>query len=170
MVELGKQIAQLRLVGLEEFSSYRYIEEQVAHLDVRAHRTTAGLLPHHVRTVYLQQRAGLILRTTGDHLYLRYRANRSQRLTTETHRTQREQILRFADLTGGMTFKSKTGIHLAHSDSVIDHLQQRTTGITNNDLNALGAGIQTVLHQLFQTRCRALNNLACRNLIRYAVR
>ena len=127
-------------------------------------------MPHYLRALYLDEGTGLVFGSAGGHLHLGYGAYRSQSFSAETHGAKREEILRLAYLTGGMAFEGQTGVHLAHADTVIDHLQQRATRIANDDLNAFGFGIQAVLHQLFQARGGALNDLSCGDLVGYAVR
>ena len=170
MVELRQEVSQLRLVGLEELTPHGHIKEQVADLDVRSYGAGTHFLAHHVRTVYLDQRSGFVFGAAGGHLHLCHRADRSQGFAAETHRAEREQILRFAYLTRRMTLERQTGVHLTHANTIINHLQQRPSGVTNDHLDTGCPRVQTVLHQLFQTRRRALDHLACRNLVRYAVR
>ena len=170
MVELGQQVTQLRLVGLEELTPHRHIEEQIADLDIRSHRTTARLLAPHIRAVYLDERTRFIFRTAGGHLHLRHGANRGQCLSPEAHRTKREKVLRFAYLTGGMPLERQAGVHLAHADTVVYHLKQRPSGIAHNYLNTGSTRIKAILHQLFQTGSRALNDLARCDLVGDAVR
>ena len=69
-----------------------------------------------------------------------------------------------------MPFESHTGIRLGHTLSIIDHLDQCTTGILYIHLNMSGSGIHRVFHQLFHDRGRTLDNLARRYLIGDTVR
>ena len=170
MIELRQEVTQLRLVGLEELTAYGDVEEEVGDLDVRAHGADTRLLAYDVRAVYLQQRARLVLGAAGSHLHLRHGADGRQRLSAETHRTEREEVLRLAYLTGSVALERQTGVRLAHALSVVDHLQQRAAGIANDDLNTGGTRVQAVLHQLLEARGRALNDLARRNLVGYGIR
>ena len=122
VVKLRQQVTQLRLICFQELPSNRHVEEQVAHFDVRAHRTYAWFFTHYVRAVYLDQRTRLVFLAPCGHLHLSDSAYTCQRLASETHCTKGEQILRLAYLTRRMTLKSQTGIRLAHSDTIIDHL------------------------------------------------
>ena len=146
MVKLRQEVTQLRLVGLQELPPNGHIKKEVGDLDIRANGAYAGLLAYYVRSVYLNKRTCLVFRSAGGHLHLRHGAYRSECFPAKTHRPKREQILSLTDLTCRVTLKSQTGIHLTHADTVIYHLQQCPTGITNNDLNTGGSRIQTVLH------------------------
>jgi hypothetical protein len=49
-----------------------------------------------------------------------------------------------------MALKRQTRIHLRHTETVIDHLQERAAGVTNNDLHTGSSRIQAVLYELFR--------------------
>ncbi len=69
-----------------------------------------------------------------------------------------------------MTFKRQTGIRVAHSATVVNHLNQRPSGILHNHLDRLGSGINSILKQLLHHRSGALNHLAGGYLVGYRVR
>ena len=53
-VELGQQVAQFCLVGLEKLTSHRDVEKEVADLDVGSYGAATHLLTDDIRAVYLQ--------------------------------------------------------------------------------------------------------------------
>ena len=122
VIELRQQVAQLRLVRLQELTAHRHVEEQVAHLDICPFGTRAHFLTHHIRTVNLKQRTRLVFRSARGHLHLCNRTNTRQCLSAKTHRTQREQVLRLANLTRRVTLKRQPRVHLTHPDTVVDDL------------------------------------------------
>ena len=132
--------------------------------------TLTRFLVQHLRTCYLQLRSHLVICSTGGHFHLCHRAYTRQRLTAETHRTQVKQVLRIADLRGRMTFKRQTCVRHRHSRTVVRHLDKRLACIANKHTDTASTRIKRVLNQLFQTRCRALNNLTRSNLIGNTIR
>ena len=69
-----------------------------------------------------------------------------------------------------MPFKSHAGVSLRHTFSIIDHLDQCTTGVLYIHLNVSGAGIHRIFYQLLYDRGWTLDNLARRYLIGNTVR
>ena len=100
---------------------------------------------------------------------LSYGSDRSQSLTTETHRMKIEQIISLANLGSGMALESQAGIRLRHSLTIIYHLNRGTSSIHHHDLNVHRSGINGILNQLLDNRGRALYHLTCRNLIGYRI-
>ena len=68
-----------------------------------------------------------------------------------------------------MALKGEAGIHLAHTSAVVNHLHQRAPGVFYHDAHGGCARVYGVFHQLFYHRGRALNNLAGRYLVGYAI-
>ena len=64
-----------------------------------------------------------------------------------------------------MTFKCHSGIRIAHTFAIVNHLNQSATGILYNYLNGCGTGIYCILYQFFNHRGGALNHLAGGNLV-----
>ena len=117
-----QDITQLCDVRLQEFPSCRYVEEQILHFEVTAHRTRYRLLREHLRSCNHQLRTYLIFLTAGLQLHLRHGCNRGQRLATEAHRVEGKEISGLLDFRGGMTLERETGICLRHAFSIVDHL------------------------------------------------
>jgi hypothetical protein len=59
-VEVGEEVAQLGLVGFEEFAPDGDIEEEVSDPDIGADGALARLLPDDIGAMYLKQRADLV--------------------------------------------------------------------------------------------------------------
>ena len=69
-----------------------------------------------------------------------------------------------------MPLKSQTGIGLAHSLSVVNHLYAGLSRIDNDDLNGRCSGIDGVLNKFFDDRRRTLDDLSRCNLIGNRIR
>ena len=69
-----------------------------------------------------------------------------------------------------MALKSHACVGLAHAAAVVGDLQERASGVIDDDVYMLGPGVQGVLHQLLEAGGGALNDLARRNLVGYTVR
>ena len=69
-LEVLHDVAQLRLVGLQEFTACRDIIEKIAHLDVRPHRAGTGLLAHHTRPFDGEVGAQVVVGGTSAQLHL----------------------------------------------------------------------------------------------------
>ena len=111
--------------------------------------------------------AQLGIATPSTEFYLRDGGNRCQRLATETHGVQREQVLRFMDFRRAVTFESQTGIGVGHTHAVVNYLDERTPSIFENDLHTRSLGIDGILHQFLDYRGGTLNHLAGGNLVGY---
>ena len=164
-----QQVPQLGLVRLEELAPNRHIVKKVLHPYVRTLRALARLLVQHLRTRYLQPRAHLIFRAARAYLHLRHGAYTRQGFPAKTHRAKCKQIGSLAYLRCRMPLKRHPNIRLAHPLPVVHHLKQRPPRIAHHHLYPVRTRVQTVLHQLFQTRRRTLDNLSRGYLIGYTI-
>ena len=167
--ELLHDMAQFGLGRLEEVASGRHVEKQVFHREGRARL-------HRHQRLFFDDRAFVddlhpyfVLLTSRLQLHLRDGGNASQGLATETHGTNGEQVLRLADLGGGMTFKAHTGVGFRHATAIVDNHNHRLAGVFHHQIDLRGSSIQCILHQLFHSRCRSLDHLARRNLVGNAI-
>ena len=163
--ELCQNIIQFRLVGLQELATGRDIEEKILHIEITALRTGNRFLTLYFRAGNTQGSSQLLAFQTGTQLHLSYGRNRSQSLSTESHCLKGKQIGRFANLGGGMAFKSQTGIRFRHTLAIIDDLNGSLSGIHYLHINMLRSRINGIFHQFLDDGSRALNHLTCRNLI-----
>jgi hypothetical protein len=93
------------------------------------------------------------------------RSDRSQSLTAESHSRESEKVFGTIYFGCGMPFKSKPGISLGHTLTVINHLNKRTPRIGYHDRHTAGTCINRVLHQYLDHRGGTLDNLSCSNLV-----
>ena len=82
---------------------------------------------------------------------------------------QAEEVGSLLDLRGRMPFEGQPCIRLAHTHAIVNHLQQRTTGIAHDNLYVRSTGIQRILDQLLEAGRRTLNNLAGGYLVGYTI-
>ena len=69
-----------------------------------------------------------------------------------------------------MPLKAQNGLVRIHSASVVDNLDERSSGIGHHHFDIRGAGIHRVLHQLFDNRRGSLDHLSGRYHIGYIFR
>ena len=160
-------VAKLHLVALQKLTPCRNIKEDVFYLKITALRTRAWLLTVAHRRAYHQLCPQLIAFPLGPQFHLRYRGYRRQRLASEPHRSQREQVFSARYLRRAVPLKGQSGIGRTHALPVIHHLYQRTPCILQVYIHLCRSGIHRVLHQLFYHRGRTLYHLAGRYLVRH---
>ena len=134
-LELLYDVVQLRLVRLEELTSCRYVEEEVAHLEVGSCWTSTYFLRDDPRTLEAQLHTQFLLGSASDQLDLRDGSDGGQCLTSEAHRLECKEVLGLRYLGGCMTLESHTGIRLSHALAVIYNLYGRTTCILHQHVN-----------------------------------
>ena len=164
-----QDVVQLGGIGLQELTTGRDIEEQVAHSKRAAYRTGARLLTLHPRCREGQTGAYLIVLPTSAQLYLCHGGNRGQRFTTEAHGMQREQVVGFPDFRRGMTLESQTGIGHRHATAIVNHLDGRTAGIDHQHIDDMCSGINSILYQLLDHGSRTLYHLTSSYLVGHTV-
>ena len=81
-----------------------------------------------------------------------------------------KQIIRTADFTGGMPLKTHSGVCHGHTATVIHNLDELFATVFQDQLDARSSGIQRILQQFLNHRCRALNNFSCCDLIGNSIR
>ena len=163
--ELCQNIVQFRLIGLQELATGRNIEEKILHIEITSLRTGNRFLTLYFRAGNAQGSSQLLAFQTGTQLHLSHGRYGSQSLSTESHCMKGKQIGRFANLGGGMAFESQTGIRFRHSLSVINDLNGSLSRIHYLHINMLRSRINGIFYQFLDNGSRALNYLACRNLI-----
>ena len=68
-----------------------------------------------------------------------------------------------------MTFERQAGICLTHSLAVIDHLNAGLAGVHDDHFHTGGTGIDGILYQFFDDRCRTLYHLAGGYLVGHGI-
>jgi hypothetical protein len=86
-------------------------------------------------------------------------ADGRQRLATESQGGDMGQIVA-RQLGGGMALHRQGQLLGRHAETVIHHLDQIAPAIPEGDIDAPGAGVDGILHQLLHGRGRALDHLA----------
>ena len=69
-----------------------------------------------------------------------------------------------------MAFEGHAGVSVGHAFAVIDHLDESASGIADNHFDAGSTGINGILHQFFDHRCRTLDHFTGSNLVSYGIR
>ena len=152
-------------VALKEFPSCRYIIEQVLYLEITAYGTCHGFLSRHSRTFECEQSTYLPVGHSCAQFHLCHSCNGGERLTTESHGVEVEQVGSLLDLGCGMAFKGQSGVGVRHTLTVIYHLYHRASGIYNQYVDGLGTRVNSVFHEFLNHRRGALYHLSRRNLV-----
>ena len=167
--ELLYDMAHLGLGRLEEVAPCRDVEKQVLDGERGAWLHGDEGLFLHYRPFVDNLGAHLVFLAARLEFHLGDGCDARQGLATEAHRADGEQVLSLADLRRGMTLKAQSRVGLRHATAVVDHHDHRLASVFHHQVDLGGSGIQRVFHQLFDSRCRTLYHLACRNLVGNAV-
>ncbi len=162
-------VVEFGAVGFEKLATGGNVEKQVLDQEVGTYGACTRLLTGKAGAGNGEMGAKLLGGQACFKLHLRHGGYRCQGLAAETHCPKIEQIVGKPDLGCGMTFERQSGIGLGHALAVVDDLYGRAAGVDHQHVDAGGTGIDGVLYQLLDDRCRALDNLAGRNLIGHRV-
>ena len=101
-------------VRLEELSPRRDVEEEIPDLEVAPHGAGDRLLGDHLRPLYLELRPLLGILRAGLQGHMRHRSDGGERLASEAHGDDGEEVSRLADLARRMPLKGHPGIDGSH--------------------------------------------------------
>ena len=168
--KLLHDVAHLSLGRFEEVASGGHVEKQILHRE-----GSAGL--HRCETLFLHHRAfvdnphsHLVFPASRLQLHLGNGCDAGQSLASEAHCANGEEVLGLADLRSSVPLEAQTGVSLRHAAAVVNDHNHRLAGILHHQVYLGGSGIQGVLHQFLDGRCRTLNHLASRNLVGDTIR
>ena len=164
-----QDVVELCIVGLEELTSGRHVEEKILHHEVGTFGTGTRFLSRHLTTGDGQMRTDVLSPLPRLQFHLRYGSDRRQSLATESHGMEVEKIISLTNLGRSMALKGQTRIGLGHTFTIVDDLDGRTSGIDYGDVDVLGTGVDSVLDEFLDDRGGALDDLAGRNLVGYGV-
>ena len=169
-LELVNDMAQFYIIALKKVSARGHIEKQIPYHDGCPGGVLTGLLLFHFKALYDNAGTDFRFRLTGAQLHLCNSGNRGQRLPSEAHRSNGEQVVCFSDLTRRVLLETHTRIRRTHTATIIHYLDQGSPGILHNHTNISSTGIYGVLQQLFHHRSRALYHFPGGNLVGYRIR
>ena len=160
------KVIEFGLFGLEEFAPRRGVEEQVAHF----HRRTDGMCRRldprrHVATLGFYLPGLLGAAGAGRQGQARHGADGGQGLTAKAQTHHPLKVFQVANLAGGVTREGQRQIIRGNAAAVVTHAQQLDAALLHIDIDAFGTGVDAVLQQFLDHRCRALDHLARRNLV-----
>ena len=101
---------------------------------------------------------------------MRHRSDGGERLASEAHGDDGEEISRLADLARRMPLKGHPGIDGTHTGTIVDDLYQCFAGILDDDLDIGRTGVNGILDQLLDDRSRSLDHLTGSDLIGNIIR
>ena len=158
--KFGDYVFEFHVVRLEELSSGRNIVEQVSHLEIRPlrNRNRFGRAMHRIGELHLA--AQFILLTPCSERHLGNCRNRCQGLSPESKGCDVHQVVSGSYFGGCVSLKTEYGIVRRHSATVVNHLYQSPSCIPYHNSHLGRPCIHRILNQLFDHRCRTLNDLS----------
>ena len=166
-------IADVRLFRLERTQKRtpsRKIVEQIAHLQRRSRRHAAIANLRMDSAVNDDFRSRIVLRTPCAEREMRYAGNGGERFAAKAHRLNPVDILNRPNLARGLPLRRHQRIVAPHAGTVVGNRNQLPASGCNRNINARRPGVQSIFQKLFDNRCRALDNLACGNLVGHILR
>ena len=158
-------IAAFRRRGFQEFLSHRRVEKKLAcdHRGSLRRADFRKFLFH--AAVQPVMDAGERILCFGDQLHHGNRRDAGKRLPPEPQTVDVIQILRRADLAGGMTEKCLSDLILLNAVPVVRHADEGTAAVPDLHRHGICPRIHRVFHQLLHHTGRPFHHLARRNLI-----
>src|SRR5688500_4043258 len=96
---------------------------------------------------------------------MRYRGDARERLAAESQRGNAVEVFRAAYLARGVTFHGQTRILRLHALAVVLDANQLLAAQLRDDHDSARAGVNRVLDQLLDDRCRPLDDFASGDLV-----
>jgi len=167
--ELINDVAHLNRIRLQEIAPCRHVEKKILHGYAGSHGALTGFLRGDLRPLDTQQQAHLAVVETGLHLHLCNGRDGGHRLASEAFGAQGEEVVRAADLAGGVPLEAHACIVLAHAAAIVNDLNEGAARIAHNEADAVGTCVNGVLQQFFDGRGWSLNDLSGSNLVGHRV-
>ncbi len=161
------KVIEFGFFGTQELASRRRVKKEVAHL----HGGAAGMrrrLHLHVHIAAFTHgrvagtAAGLVV---AGQRQARHRTDTGERLAAKPQAGDPFQILQRSNLAGRVTRQRERQVVCRHSAAIVTYADQLGPATLHVHLNPRGAGIERVLQDFLDHRRRALNHLACGNLV-----
>ena len=158
----------LRLLGrgaLEELAARGDVPEEVAHFD-RGSRRRAGVFGFLRRAgVDFDARAGGGVGFARQQREPADRGHAGERLAAKAVAGDGEEALLGFQLAGRVALQAQERVLAAHAGSVVADRDQPAAAVEEIDLDPGGAGVERVLHQLFDDRRGTLDDFAGGDLV-----
>ena len=157
----------LGTVLLHEFQPGRGVVKEVRHPDGGALR--GALLPDRLHVSALTMDGGTygILRPPGQHIHPADGGNGRQSLAAEAKGPDFGQILRRAELAGGVAQKGGGQLLRRDAAAVVRHPDQAHAAPLDLHHDGGGSGVDGIFHQLLHNGGRPLHHLACGDEVGY---
>ena len=168
--EGGADVAFLGGEGAEELAARGDVAEEVAHRDASAGRRAAVRHLGQRAGVDDEPGAGLVVGAAGDEREARDGGDGGNGLAAEAERVDALDVVHVADLRGGLALEGEEGVFARHAAAVVAHGDEVSPAGDDNDVDARGAGVDGVLHQLLQDGRRAFDHLAGGDLVGHVER
>ena len=158
-------VLELGLLRAQETPPGGRVEEQVAHLDRRPPGMGGrhGLRDHAVIGTHAP---GVVAAGgAGRERQPRHGGDARQRLAAEAEGGDGLEVIEAVDLAGGVPGEREAHFLLGDAAAVVAHPDEARPARLDLHLDAPGAGVQAVLHQLLHHGSRALDDLAGGDLV-----
>ena len=151
---------ELDIVGFQELAPGRSVVEKVADREIGADgsRHRGGLRPAFASGADL--RGGFVARPSGPERHFGDGRDAREGLAPEAVGHDFIEILRGGYLRRGVPLETEHGVGSAHAAAVVYDLYERASGVGDYDGDLRGSRVDSVLHELLDHRCRALDDLA----------
>jgi len=140
-------VRELGLLGLEEFSPRRSVEEEIADGDGGSGGQTGILDAEDVASGDLDQGSGCFFRRAGFEGKAGDAGDRRQRLAAEAEGGDGKQVVGGAELAGGVTLEGEQGVVLDHAVAVVGDTDELAAPGLDLDADAGGPGVDRVFEQ-----------------------
>ena len=153
-------------LGAQEFSPRRGVVENVPHLHGAAGRMSGRTdIELRFRPVGADLPRVRRFPLPGGQCQPRHRTDAGQGFAAKSHRADIFQVIQAGDLAGGVARQGQRQFVPGDADTVVPDPEQSQAALFHIDIHPAGLGVEGILDQLLDRRCRPLDDLAGSDLI-----
>ena len=94
----------------------------------------------------------------GGQFDISHGSDAGQRFAAKAERGELSEVIKDANLAGGKSLKGQFSIFRTHPDAIVGDLNQPSTAIFEQNIDAGTTGVEGIVDQLLHHRCRALDH------------
>jgi len=151
-------VCVLGRLGLEELAARRGVEIEVAHLDAGAGGQRGGLGLRDFRAAGGHRPGVLLARAAARQRAVRHRGDARERFATEAEAADPFQVLERADLARGVAGERELQFVARDAAAIVRDLDELGAAPGEYHGNFTRAGVEAVLQQFLEGRCRPLDD------------
>ena len=164
-LEHSQHVLVLGALGSQELAARRHVEEQVAHLDARSRRMRGRCGARERAVTRLDTPGVLGLVRSRREREPRHGSDAGQRLAAKSQGGDALEIIERCDLAGRVPGEREADFLRLDPDPVVTHPNEPAAAALELNVDARGAGIERVLHELLDHGGGTLDHLAGGNLV-----